>query len=102
MLARESTDLCHQLIRLRVVHHLLYVMGNTEHTESQRQASLALEYFVSVSPVVEEQVKIAIGEKIFQMLMENPEVLYMKLDAIQVDVLVSNQVNVPRVKEVAE
>ncbi|XP_071983661.1 armadillo-like helical domain containing protein 1 isoform X3 [Engystomops pustulosus] len=76
MLARESTDLCHQLIRLRVVHHLLYVMGNTEHTESQRQASLALE--------------------------ENPEVLYMKLDAIQVDVLVSNQVNVPRVKEVAE
>ncbi|KAM3914169.1 armadillo-like helical domain containing protein 1 [Leptodactylus fuscus] len=102
MLARESSELCDQLIRLRVVHHLLYVMGNIDHTESQRQASLAMEYFVSTSPVVEEQVRTAIGEKLFQMLMENADMLYMKLDPIQVDILVSNHVNVPGVKEVTE
>ncbi|XP_069837313.1 armadillo-like helical domain containing protein 1 isoform X2 [Dendropsophus ebraccatus] len=102
MLARESAELCHEMIRMRVVHHLLFAMGNTDHTESQRQASLALEYFVSVSPVVEEQVRIATGEKLFQMLMENAEMLYMKLNPIQVDVLVSNQVNIPGIKEVTE
>ncbi|CAJ0958190.1 unnamed protein product [Ranitomeya imitator] len=156
MLAQESSELCDQMIRLRVVHHLLYVMGNMDHTESQRQASLAVQYFASVSPVVEEQVRLAIGEKLFQMLMwtypvflcscdrpnhnqgvftpwqtdesitkttlqesrhlcplrpfggvfcgffqaisartENADMLYMKLDPIQVDVLVSNQVNIP-------
>ncbi|XP_077133965.1 armadillo-like helical domain containing protein 1 isoform X2 [Ranitomeya variabilis] len=102
MLARESSELCDQMIRLRVVHHLLYVMGNMDHTESQRQASLAVQYFASVSPVVEEQVRLAIGEKLFQMLMENADMLYMKLDPIQVDVLVSNQVNIPSVNEVIE
>ncbi|KAM4023356.1 armadillo-like helical domain containing protein 1 isoform 2-T8 [Anomaloglossus baeobatrachus] len=102
MLARESSELCDQMIRLRVIHHLLYVMGNMDHTESQRQASLAVQYFASVSPVVEEQVRLAIGEKLFQMLMENADMLYMKLDPIQVDVLVSNQVNIPGVKDVIE
>ncbi|CAN2391496.1 hypothetical protein PRIEUP_LOCUS1536, partial [Pristimantis euphronides] len=95
MLARESTELCTEMIQLRVVHHLLFVMGNTDHTESQRQASLAVEYFASMSPVVEEEVRIAIGEKLFRMLMENSQILYTKLDPILVDVLVSNKVNIP-------
>ncbi|XP_018428826.1 PREDICTED: uncharacterized protein C1orf228 homolog, partial [Nanorana parkeri] len=69
MLARESPQLCEDLIQLRVVHHLLHAMGNTEHTDSQRQASLALEYFVSSFPVVEEDVRAAIGDKLFHMLM---------------------------------
>ncbi|MEE6495299.1 hypothetical protein FKM82_002002 [Ascaphus truei] len=43
MLARESMELCEELIQLRVVHNLLFVMGNKDHTESQRQASLAVE-----------------------------------------------------------
>ncbi|XP_075688680.1 armadillo-like helical domain containing protein 1 [Rhinoderma darwinii] len=102
MLARESAELCDEMIRLGVVHHLLSVMGNIDHTESQRQASLAVEYFVSMSPIVEEQVRIAVGEKLFQMLMENAEMLYMKLDPIHVDVLVSNQVKLPGIKEVTE
>ncbi|XP_056389122.1 armadillo-like helical domain containing protein 1 [Hyla sarda] len=102
MLARESAELCEEMIRMRVVHHLLFAMGNTGHTESQRQASLALEYFVSMSPVVEEQVRIAIGEKLFRMLIDSAGMLYMKMDSIQVDVLVSNQVNIPGVKEVTE
>ncbi|XP_063794767.1 armadillo-like helical domain containing protein 1 [Pseudophryne corroboree] len=101
-LARESTELCEELIQLRVIHHLLFVMGNKEHTESQRQASLAVEYFVSLFPVVEEQVRTTIGDKLFQMLMENAEILYMKLDSVQVEILISNQVNIPGITEVTE
>ncbi|KAM4642807.1 armadillo-like helical domain containing protein 1 [Discoglossus pictus] len=100
MLARESTELCEELVQLRVIHHLLYVMGNTLHTESQRQASLAVEYFVLSFPVVEEEVRKAIGENLFQMLVENAEILYMKLDSVQADILTSNQLNIPGVKEV--
>ncbi|XP_075037707.1 armadillo-like helical domain containing protein 1 [Mixophyes fleayi] len=102
ILARESTVLCEELVQLRVIHHLLFVMGNKEHTESQRQASLAVEYFVSLFPVVEEQVRTTIGEKLFQMLMENAEILYMKLDRVQIEILISNQVNIPGIKEVTE
>ncbi|KAG9461295.1 hypothetical protein GDO78_017363 [Eleutherodactylus coqui] len=102
MLARGSAELCDQMIQMRVVHHLLFVMGNTEHTESQRQASRAVEYLASVSPVVEDQLRIAIGEKLLRMLMENAETLYTKLDPTQVDVLLSNQVSVPGVKEVTK
>ncbi|XP_040216896.1 armadillo-like helical domain containing protein 1 [Rana temporaria] len=99
MLARESPQLCEDLIQLRVVHHLLYAMGNTEHTDSQRQASLTLEYFVSSFPAVEEDVRTAIGDKLFRMLTENAELLYMKLDRVHIDILISNQVTVPGVKE---
>ncbi|KAM4722937.1 armadillo-like helical domain containing protein 1 [Rhinophrynus dorsalis] len=95
MLAQESTDLCEELIELRVIHHLLFLMGNKNHTESQRQASLVVEYFVLSFPVVEEQVRKAIGETLFQMLMDNAEILYMKIDAVQADILMSNQVHIP-------
>ncbi|KAM9324616.1 armadillo-like helical domain containing protein 1 [Gastrophryne carolinensis] len=95
MLAQKSPSLCEELIQLRVIHHLLHVMGNTEHTESQRQASLAVEYFISVLPVVEEQVRAAIGETVFRMLMENADILYMKLDKVHIGILTSNQVNIP-------
>ncbi|KAG9332142.1 hypothetical protein JZ751_015765, partial [Albula glossodonta] len=43
MLSQESRDVSQDLLSLRVVHHLLYAMGNKEHTDAQRQASLALE-----------------------------------------------------------
>uniref|UniRef100_A0A8C5QVK0 Armadillo like helical domain containing 1 n=1 Tax=Leptobrachium leishanense TaxID=445787 RepID=A0A8C5QVK0_9ANUR len=69
MLARESTEMCDELIELRVIHHLLYVMGNQDHAESQRQASLAVEYFVLSFPVVEEEVRKAIGDHLFQLLL---------------------------------
>ncbi|XP_063283244.1 armadillo-like helical domain containing protein 1 [Pelobates fuscus] len=102
MLARESTELCHELIQLRVIHNLLFAMGNQDHMESQRQASLAVEYFVLSFPVVEDQVTKAIGENLFQMLLDNADGLYMKIDNIQADILRSNQVNIPGVKEVTE
>ncbi|XP_068095632.1 armadillo-like helical domain containing protein 1 [Hyperolius riggenbachi] len=102
MLARESSELCEELIHLRVIHHLLYAMGNTAHTESQRQASLAMEYFISLFPVVEEQVRMEIGDNLFRMLMENAETLYMRLSKVHIDILLSNQVNILRVKEAPE
>ncbi|XP_075472303.1 armadillo-like helical domain containing protein 1 isoform X3 [Ascaphus truei] len=102
MLARESMELCEELIQLRVVHNLLFVMGNKDHTESQRQASLAVEYFVLSFSSVAEQVRKAIGENLFQMLMDNAEMLYMKMDTVQADILTSNQVNIPKVKEVTD
>eukprot|EP00079_Xenopus_tropicalis_P035255 XP_017949026.1 PREDICTED: uncharacterized protein C1orf228 homolog isoform X2 [Xenopus tropicalis] len=98
MLSQESTELCEELIKLRVVHNLLFVMGNRDHSESQRQASLVLEYYVLSFPVVEEQVRKAIGDTLFQMLMDNAESLYMKIDLVQADLLASNQVNIPRGK----
>ncbi|XP_031756800.1 armadillo-like helical domain containing protein 1 isoform X1 [Xenopus tropicalis] len=102
MLSQESTELCEELIKLRVVHNLLFVMGNRDHSESQRQASLVLEYYVLSFPVVEEQVRKAIGDTLFQMLMDNAESLYMKIDLVQADLLASNQVNIPRAKEATD
>ncbi|XP_029474728.1 armadillo-like helical domain containing protein 1 isoform X2 [Rhinatrema bivittatum] len=95
MLSQESPDLCEELIRLQVVHHLLYAIGNQEHADSQRQASLALVYLVQTSPIVEEHVRTAIGETLFQLLMTNPETLYMTMDLIQAEILISNKVNIP-------
>ncbi|XP_030063121.1 armadillo-like helical domain containing protein 1 isoform X2 [Microcaecilia unicolor] len=69
MLAQESLDLCEELIQLRVVHHLLYAMGNQNHADSQRQASLSLE--------------------------TNAETMYIHMDTVQADILVSNKVNIP-------
>ncbi|NP_001091266.1 uncharacterized protein LOC100037073 isoform X1 [Xenopus laevis] len=99
MVSQESTELCEQLIQLRLIHHLLFVMGNRDHSESQRQASLVLEYFVMSFPVVEEQVRKTIGDTLFQMLMDNAELLYMKIDSSQADLLATNQINIPRAKE---
>uniref|UniRef100_A0A8C4S9V3 Armadillo like helical domain containing 1 n=1 Tax=Erpetoichthys calabaricus TaxID=27687 RepID=A0A8C4S9V3_ERPCA len=43
ILAKQSPELSKELLHLRVVHHLVYAMGNQENSESQRQASLTLE-----------------------------------------------------------
>ncbi|KAM8931173.1 armadillo-like helical domain containing protein 1 [Pelodytes ibericus] len=102
MLARESAELCEDLIQLRVIHHLLFVMGNQDQPESQRQASLAVEYFVLSFPVVEEQVRKAIGDQLLQMLLDNADGLYMTMDGIQADILSSNQVNIPGLKEITD
>uniref|UniRef100_F7DY43 Armadillo like helical domain containing 1 n=1 Tax=Ornithorhynchus anatinus TaxID=9258 RepID=F7DY43_ORNAN len=54
------------LLQLQVVHGLLYAMGNQDHTNSQRLAGLSLEALVQMFPVVHEQVKMAMGETLFQ------------------------------------
>ncbi|XP_010903289.2 armadillo-like helical domain containing protein 1 [Esox lucius] len=100
LLAQGSLELSQELLSLGVVHHLLYAMGNQEHADAQRQASLALEYFVRSFPVVEEVVHSILGASLFTAFMLNADTLYMKLDDIQADVLLSNSVTVSEVLEV--
>lgn len=85
------------MLHLRVVHSLLAAMGNSDHCNSQRQASLTLEYFVQMFPVVEEHVRRSMGEELYQLFLSNAEDLYMKIDSIQADILAANKVNVSKV-----
>lgn len=43
VLARSNTSIAEEMLHLRVVHSLLAAMGNSDHCNSQRQASLTLE-----------------------------------------------------------
>ncbi|XP_004621642.1 armadillo-like helical domain containing protein 1 [Sorex araneus] len=96
VLAQHNMSLAEEMLRLGVVHSLMVAMGNQDHSNSQRQASLALEYFVQVFPTVDKQVHKAMGEELYQLFRSNPEDLYSKIDSIQVDILVANKVNVTK------
>ncbi|XP_039739979.1 armadillo-like helical domain containing protein 1 isoform X4 [Pteropus medius] len=96
VLARGNTSLAEEMLHLRVVHGLMAAMGNTDHSNSQRQASLTLEYFVQLFPLVEEHVRRSLGEKLYELFLSNPEDLHMKIDSIQADILAANKVNVTR------
>lgn len=84
------------MLRLRVVHSLMSAMGNTDHSNSQRLASLTLEYFVQMFPLVEEHVRHSMGEELYQLFLSNAEILYTKIDSIQADILAANKVDVTR------
>ncbi|XP_016084712.1 uncharacterized protein C1orf228 homolog isoform X2 [Sinocyclocheilus grahami] len=96
ILAQRSEEISKELFSLRVIHHLLYAMGNQEHADAQRQASLALEHFVCMYPVVEEHVCRAMGTRLFEsfMVSNNADVLHLNMDDIQADILHSNKVNI--------
>ncbi|KAK1801423.1 hypothetical protein P4O66_022690, partial [Electrophorus voltai] len=96
MLAEEKQDISEELIHLGVIHHLLCAMGNLEHADTQRQASLALEHFVRSYPVVEEHVRTAMGPALFDCFMHNAELLYMSTDQVQADLLLANKVHILR------
>ncbi|KAI5610421.1 hypothetical protein C0J50_5244, partial [Silurus asotus] len=96
MLAMEGHETSEELIRFEAVHHLLFAMGNQEHADAQRQASLTLEYLVRSYPVVEEHVCRAMGSALFHLFMHNAELLYMNMDEVQVDILLNNKVNLSR------
>ncbi|XP_070260999.1 armadillo-like helical domain containing protein 1 isoform X1 [Myotis yumanensis] len=67
VLARGNTSLAEEMLRLRVVHSLMAAMGNVDHSNSQRQASLTLEYFVRIFPVVEEHVQKCMGQELYKL-----------------------------------
>ncbi|XP_008585200.1 PREDICTED: uncharacterized protein C1orf228 homolog [Galeopterus variegatus] len=96
VLARSHLSIAEEMLHLRVVHSLMAAMGNTDHSNSQRQANLTLEYLVQVFPVVEEHVRRSMGEELYQLFLSNAEDLYMKIDSIQADILAANKVNVTR------
>ncbi|XP_036032927.1 armadillo-like helical domain containing protein 1 isoform X2 [Onychomys torridus] len=69
ILARDDLKLAEELLHMRVVHSLMSAMGNTDHSNSQRLASLTLEFFVQMFPLVEEHVRKSMGEELFQLFL---------------------------------
>ncbi|XP_002741408.1 armadillo-like helical domain containing protein 1 [Saccoglossus kowalevskii] len=102
ILAREYDEIAEKMIQLRVVHNLMIAMGNEDHADSQRQASITLEYLSTTFPLVDEHARDAMGESLYQMFITNPEALYLSMDAVQADVLRSNKVNIPGIVETVE
>ncbi|XP_059939031.1 armadillo-like helical domain containing protein 1 [Mesoplodon densirostris] len=96
ILARGNTSLAAERLHLRVVHSLMAAMGNMDHSNSQRQASLTLEYFVQLFPVVEEHVRWSMGEELYKLFRGNAEDLEVKIDSIQADILATKKVNVTK------
>ncbi|XP_033117089.1 armadillo-like helical domain containing protein 1 isoform X3 [Anneissia japonica] len=95
ILSHQSNHLCERLIQLRCVSNLMVAMGNEDHADSQRQASITLEYLVRTFPIVDENVNEAMGDNLYQLFLNNPDSLYMTMNAVQADVLRSNKVNIP-------
>ncbi|XP_067581991.1 armadillo-like helical domain containing protein 1 [Pseudorca crassidens] len=96
ILARGNTSLAEEMLHLRVVHSLMAAMGNMDHSNSQREASLTLEYYVQLFPVVEEHVRRSMGEELYKLFRGNAEDLYRRIDSIQADTLAANEVNVTK------
>ncbi|XP_033637132.1 armadillo-like helical domain containing protein 1 [Asterias rubens] len=99
VLVREMREIAQKLIQKRCVHNLMIAMGNEDHADSQRQASITLEYLSSTFPIVDENIREAMGDALYQLFMANPEMLYMNMNAVQADVLRSNKVNIPGIVE---
>ncbi|KAL8175436.1 UNVERIFIED_CONTAM: hypothetical protein K2H54_025028 [Gekko kuhli] len=101
--AQDSNRVAEELISLNVVPGLVCAMGNKDHTDCQRQASITLEshcnvslqHFVKMFLLVEETVRRAMGEKFFQLFVKDPTNLYLNMDAVQADILVTNIINMP-------
>jgi len=96
ILARESNKVAESLVQKRVTHHLMFAMGNTDYADSQRQASISLEHFCRTFSIVDDHVRDAMGEALYDLFMSNPETLYLNMSHVQADVLVSNKVNIPK------
>ncbi|XP_040833747.1 armadillo-like helical domain containing protein 1 [Ochotona curzoniae] len=96
VLARRDLRVAEELLHLHVVHSLMTAMGNMDHSNSQRLASLTLQFFVQTFPVVEELARRSMGEDLYQLFSSNPENLYLQMDNVQADILASNKVNVPK------
>ncbi|XP_046353431.1 armadillo-like helical domain containing protein 1 isoform X2 [Haliotis rufescens] len=102
ILARDRNELAEKLIQTRVVHNLMFAMGNQDYADSQRQASITLEYFCRTFPIVDDHVRDAMGEALYDLFMANPETLYVNMNHIQADVLISNKVNIPKLVETVD
>jgi len=102
ILSRENNKIAEDLVQLRVTHHLMYAMGNTDYADSQRQASVSLEHFCRTFSIVDDHVRDAMGEALYDLFMSNPETLYLNMSHVQADVLVSNKVNIPKLVQAVD
>ena len=94
ILARESPEVAQKLLHMGVVHGLMVAMGNEEHSDSQRQAALSLEFFATSFPFVDEEIRVSMGETLYNAFSADPERLPVNLTAVQADVLRSNRVDI--------
>lgn len=96
ILAKESAEVAEELIQMKVLHGLMVAVGNLDYPLSQRNASISLEYFVRMYPFVEEHVRKAVGDTLFQLFKDCPETWYTKIDPVQAEELASNPVDSPK------
>ena len=94
ILARESPDVAQKLLHMGVIHGLMVAMGNEEHSDSQRQAALSLEFFVTSFPFVDDEVRTAMGDALYNAFAIDPERLPVNLTPVQADVLRTNRVDI--------
>ncbi|KAK5870136.1 hypothetical protein PBY51_024796 [Eleginops maclovinus] len=94
LLAEDSEEVSRELLSLGVIQHLLYAMGNREHTDAQIQASLALKHFVRSFPGIEDHVQRGIGSTLFAAFMHQADTLYMSMDETQAELFLTNKVNI--------
>jgi len=66
-------------------------MGRTDHVESQRQASMTLEFFCRTFIAVGESIRDAIGQSLYELIMEDSEAYYSKMTNVHADILLSNK-----------
>ncbi|XP_022615323.1 uncharacterized protein C1orf228 homolog [Seriola dumerili] len=97
LLAEEDQELSREFLSLGVIQYLLYAMGNREHTDTQIQASLALEHFIHSFPVIEEHVQRVMGSTLLTAFMHQPGSFYMNLDETQAEILLTNKVDITEV-----
>uniref|UniRef100_A0A3Q0KMJ5 Armadillo-like helical domain containing protein 1 n=2 Tax=Schistosoma mansoni TaxID=6183 RepID=A0A3Q0KMJ5_SCHMA len=93
ILSQDSSTISRKIIKMGALSNLLYAMGNLEFSDSQRQASLALEYLCQTYPLVDEIVSEAMGPVLHEEFIKNPDSHYLQMTPLQADILVSNKVN---------
>ncbi|BFY99134.1 hypothetical protein BsWGS_02174 [Bradybaena similaris] len=71
-------------------------------SESKQIAEKLIQYFCQNFYIVDDNVRCAMGETLYELFKSNPESLYLKMTHIHADVLVSNQVNIPKMAQIAE
>ncbi|KAA0198717.1 Armadillo type fold, partial [Fasciolopsis buskii] len=93
ILAQDSPVITKKLLKLGALSSLLYALGNLEFPDSQRQASLTVEYLCQTYPLIDQVVREAMGPSMHDEFTKNPEAHYLQLTPLQADVLVSNKVS---------
>lgn len=94
ILMNRDIELSDKLIQADVVHNLLFAMGNVDYADSQRQASISLSVFCQLYPIIDENVREAMGNFLYTEFMKDPEALYVNMTPLQADVLISNKVSI--------
>lgn len=87
LLCKENPDWANKLLQLGIVPKLMYGLGNANYADSQRHCSMTLEYLCQNYITVASEVQETLGDNVFQVLMSSPEVLYLNLSGLQIELL---------------